>query len=99
GRPHVLGGKGIGYQKRRPGEFEVAGWNVVEVIAEGGTTTHILNGHVVNRGRNIRYLDPDHPGAVRPVSRGRIALEIHAAQLDFRDVQIRMLDHTARRDR
>lgn len=99
GQPRVLGGQGIGYQKRRPGTFEVAGWNVAEVIAEGDATTHILNGHVVNRGRKIRLLDPDRPESPRPVTRGRIALEIEAAEIDFRDVEIRRLDSAADRGR
>jgi hypothetical protein len=92
GEPRVLGGKGIGYQKRLPGKFEVEGWNTIEVIARGDTTTHILNGHVVNQGRNIRLVDPKDPKVTRPVKKGRIALEIEAAELFFRNVEIRMLD-------
>jgi hypothetical protein len=92
GEARVLGGKGIAYQKRLPGDFEVEGWNTVEVIAKGETTTHLLNGHVVNRGRNVRLVDPDNPAATaRPIARGRIALEIEAAEMDFRNVEIRLL--------
>jgi hypothetical protein len=91
GEPRVLGGRGIGYQKRRPGDFEVDGWNMVEVIARGATTVHILNGHVVNQGRKIRFDDPGKPGATRPVDRGRIALEIEAAEICFRNVELRAL--------
>lgn len=81
----VATGKGsIAYQKRLPGAFEVDGWNTAEVIAKGDAITHILNGHVVNRGKNVRL-----NGA--PVVRGRIALEIEAAELDFRNVEIRDL--------
>lgn len=92
GEPRVLGGKGIGYQKRLPGDFEVEGWNTAEVIVKGDTTVHVLNGHVVNRGRNIRFVDPDDPKSAKPVKRGRIALEIEAAEMDFRNVEIKMLD-------
>ena len=92
GQPRVLGGRGIAYQKRLPGDIEVDGWNTVEIIARGDTTTHILNGQVVNQGRNIRFDDPEHPGAPRPVTRGRIALEIEAAELYFRDVELRTLE-------
>jgi hypothetical protein len=91
GQPRVLGGRGIAYLKRIPGEFEVDDWNTVEIVARGNTTTHILNGRVVNKGRNIRLVDPDHPGTTRPVTRGRIALEIEAAELYFRNVEVRML--------
>jgi hypothetical protein len=81
GVARVLGGKGISYQKHFAGEFEVEEWNTAEVIAKGDSVTHILNGHVVNRGTGVRLVDPAHPGApARPVTRGRIALEIEAAE-------------------
>jgi hypothetical protein len=92
GKPRVLGGKGIGYQGRLRGPFEVDGWNTAEVIAKGDTTVHVLNGHVVNRGRNIRLVDPEEPGEPRPITKGRIALEIEAAEMWFRNVEIRQLD-------
>ena len=91
GEPRVLGGQGIGYLKRLPGEFEVEGWNTAEIIVKGDTTTHILNGHVVNRGRNVRFVDQGDPKKVTPITRGRIALEIEAAEMDFRNVEIKML--------
>jgi hypothetical protein len=92
GQERVLGGKAIGYQKRLPGEFEVEGWNTIEVIAKGDTTVHVLNGHVVNRGQKIRFTDPKKPGSSSPVTRGRIALEIEAAEIYFRNVEIRELE-------
>ena len=91
GEPRVLGGKGISYQKRQPGDFEVDGWNVVEVIARADSTIHLLNGHVVNQGRNIRLVSPEKPGESQPITRGRIALEIEAAELYFRNVELRNL--------
>lgn len=92
GQERMLGGRGIAYQKHRAGRFEVDGWNTVEVIARGDTTVHILNGHVVNQGRNIRLVDPEKPGTSRPITRGRIALEIEAAELYFRNVELRNLN-------
>jgi hypothetical protein len=91
GELRVLGGRGIGYQKRLPGNFEVDGWNTIEVIARGDTTEHILNGRLVNQGRNIRFDDQAHPGSPRPITRGRIALEIEAAEIYFRNVELRPL--------
>jgi hypothetical protein len=91
GQPRVLGGKGIGYQKRLPGDFEADGWNTIEIIVKGDTTTHILNGRVVNQGKNIRFTDPEMPVPALPVTRGRIALEIEAAEIDFRNVEIKSL--------
>jgi hypothetical protein len=53
--------------------------------------THILNGRVMSKGTGVRLVDPDRPGAPRPVTRGRIAMEIEAAELYFRNVEIRLL--------
>ncbi len=92
GEAHVLGGKGIAYLKHLAGEFEREGWNTAEIIASGDTTTHILNGQVVSKGTGVRLVDPDRPGAPRPVTRGRIALEIEAAELYFRNIELRLLD-------
>jgi hypothetical protein len=93
GEPRVLGGKGIAYQKHLAGDFEVDGWNKAEVIAREDSTVHILNGHVVNQGKHVRFTDfegPEKP--TRPIMRGRIALEIEAAEIDFRNVEIMLFD-------
>lgn len=92
GQPRVLGGKGIAYQKHLAGTFEVDEWNTIEVIAKGDSTVHILNGHVVNRGEKVRFTDPEKPGSTGPVTKGRIALEIEAAEIYFRKVEIRELE-------
>jgi Domain of Unknown Function (DUF1080) len=88
GEPRVLGGRGIAYQRHLAGEFEVDGWNTVEVIARGDSTVHILNGHVVNQGGNVRLTDPAKPETTRPIKSGRIALEIEAAEIFFRNVEM-----------
>jgi len=95
GEAHVLGGKGIAYQGHLAGDHERDGWNTVEVIAQGDTVTHRLNGRLINQGTKVRLVDPDQNNAVRPISRGRIALEIEAAEIYFRDVEIRSLDEAS----
>jgi hypothetical protein len=95
GAPRVLGGKTLGYQKHLAGEWEKEGWNTAEIVVRGDTTTHILNGQVVNFGKNVRLLDPKEPGPARPLLRGRIALEIEAAELYFRNVEIQLLETPA----
>jgi hypothetical protein len=92
GVAHVLGSPGISYQKHLAGEFERDGWNTAEIIARGDTVTHILNGQVVNKGTGVRLVDPENPGKRRPITRGRIALEIEAAELYFRNVELRLLE-------
>lgn len=95
GEAYVLNAKGIVFLKHRAGEFEREGWNTAEIIARGDTTTHILNGQVINTGTGARLLDPEKPGPPRPVTRGRIALEIEAAELYFRGVELRRLGEAA----
>jgi len=99
GKPRVLGGKGIAYQKHLAGEHEREGWNTAEIIARGDSVTHVLNGRVINRGQDVRLVDPEKGGEARPVRRGRIALEIEAAEIYFRKVEIRSLDQEAGRGR
>lgn len=89
GQAKVQGGKGIFYQKHLAGDHELEGWNKAEVVVKEGAVTHILNGRVVNQGKNLRYADPKHDGAIRKVDKGRIALEIEAAEIYFRKVEIK----------
>ena len=98
GEPRVLGGKGIGYQRRLIGPFERDGWNTAEIIARGDTVAHILNGTTVNRGVRVRLVDPEKPGESKPITRGRIALEIEAAEIYFRNVRIRPLTSETKPD-
>jgi hypothetical protein len=91
GVARVLGGKGIAYQKHLAGDWEVEGWNTGEIIARGDTVVHKLNGRVVNRGTGVRLVDEADPSRSTPITRGRIALEIEAAELWFKDVEIRDL--------
>lgn len=92
GKPRVMGGAGYKYQKHIATNFENVGWNTVEIIAKGDTITHLLNGHLVNQAQNVRFSEADKPGKSQPVTRGRIAIEIEAAEIDFRRVEIQMLE-------
>ena len=92
GVPRVLGLKGIDYQHRLAEVPERDGWNDVEIIAKGDQVTHRLNGKVVNRAVAVRFDDSEKPGHPVPITKGRIALEIEAAELWFRNVEIRPAD-------
>jgi hypothetical protein len=94
GKEYDMGGKGIAYQKHLAGDHELGGWNTAEIIAKGTSVTHILNGKVLNEAKNVRLIDPEKGGDAKPVSRGRIALEIEAAEVYFRNVEIRELSTT-----
>jgi 3-keto-disaccharide hydrolase len=76
------------------GDFEVDGWNTAEVVARGQNTIHILNGRVVSQGKNIRLRESQTDETTTPITRGRIALEIEAAEIFFRNVEIRLFDET-----
>ena len=91
GEPVVFGGSGIAYQTRGIMN-ELSGWNTLEVIAKGTSVTHILNGKTVNRCENVRKVDAKDPTRSSPVSEGRIALEIEAAEIQYRNIEIKRLD-------
>ena len=76
-------------QARASNSREVDGWNRVEIIARGDAITHILNGVTVNEGCNVRCLATEAGDHDRPVSKGRIALEIEAAEVFFRNIVLR----------
>lgn len=90
GQPITIGGGGIAYHHRH-GMFELDGWNTIELISNGNTVTHILNGKLVNRAENVRQLDPEHPGPPVALTRGRIALEFEATEIFYRNIEIRSL--------
>ena len=91
GQPRVMGGKRAAFQSHLPGNLEVDGWNTGEIMLRGDHTTHILNGKTVNEGTKMRQVD-EKTGQLRPLLRGRIALEIEAAEINYRDIEIRRLD-------
>jgi hypothetical protein len=92
GQPRLVAGRDYSYQKHLAGDFEQPGWNTIEVIARGDTTVHLLNGHEVNRAKNIRFIEPGTKGPARTVTKGKIALELEAAEISFRNVEIRSLE-------
>jgi putative membrane-bound dehydrogenase-like protein len=91
GLPVVFGGSGISYQTRSVMN-ELAGWNNLEVIARGSSVTHVLNGKTVNRCENARKIDAAVPTHSSPVTQGKIALEIEAAEIQYRNIEIKQLE-------
>ena len=76
----------------KSGDFEDrAGWNTVEVILQGDQSTHLVNGRIVNRVRDIRQPDPQDPSRMIPLTNGRILLEAEGSEIWFRDVKIKPL--------
>ena len=65
-------------------------WTVLELVAVGDRAVHLVNGHVVMVLDNLRSVGED--GTTRPMAGGRIQLQSEAAEVFFKDVEIRPLD-------
>ncbi|MDN4504295.1 DUF1080 domain-containing protein [Alteromonadaceae bacterium BrNp21-10] len=61
-------------------------WNSVELISVGHKSLHIVNGQVVMALQNSRYLDD---GVSRPLTKGHILLQSEAAEVFYKQIQIR----------
>ncbi|MGH9502667.1 MAG: 3-keto-disaccharide hydrolase [Terriglobales bacterium] len=76
----------------KSGDFENReGWNSVDVIIEGNQSTHLINGRIVNRARDIQRPDPENPSRMIPLKSGRILLEAEGSEIWFRDIRIKPL--------
>jgi len=54
-------------------------WNVVEVIADGNTVKHVVNGVLTNEGTNLSH------------TRGKILLQSEGAEVFYRKIELRPL--------
>ncbi len=76
----------------KSGDFENRdGWNSVDVILQGDQTTHLVNGRIVNRARDIQHPDPANPSRMVPLKSGRILLEAEGSEIWFRDIRVKPL--------
>ncbi len=79
---------------RQSGNYErMDGWNTLDLIAFGDQAAHLVNGRIVNTLFKMRKRDAT--GALVPMTKGRIALELEWAEISFRNVKIRPLDADA----
>ena len=65
---------------------EQDGWNTVDIIVQGGTATHMINGQVNNRAYTLYT-----PGG-KVLDSGKILLQAEGAEVFYRNVQIRQLE-------
>ncbi|MEO5772500.1 MAG: DUF1080 domain-containing protein [Sphingomicrobium sp.] len=80
-----------GYERIRHGALnEVPGWNTLEVIVRGDTSTHIVNGFVNMRTTNLKKWDSARKAWV-PLTHGRILLQAEYAEVYYRNIRIRPL--------
>lgn len=61
-------------------------WNTLELICFGDTSLHIVNGHVVNMVKNIRY---DINGKTLPIESGKIQIQSEAAEVYYKNITIK----------
>ncbi|MEO9803600.1 MAG: DUF1080 domain-containing protein [Reichenbachiella sp.] len=64
-------------------------WNTLELICFEGKSLHIVNGEVVMILKNSRYVID---GKSIPLTKGKIQLQSEAAEVYFKDIEIRTLD-------
>lgn len=74
--------------KQADHERPYGAWNTVEVIAEGDTATHLVNGEVVLQLFNSRQVID---GREVPLTRGRIQIQSEGAEIWIRKVELRPL--------
>jgi hypothetical protein len=70
---------------------DLTGWNVVEVILQGDRSIHLVNGRIVNASHDIKQPDPQNPGKLISLARGRIALQGEGAETWYRSVKVKPL--------
>lgn len=77
---------------RKTGDFErLDSWNQLDLIAFGDQAAHLVNGRIVTTLFAMRTRREDNPAVWRPLTGGRIALEIEAAEISFRNIILRPL--------
>ena len=86
--PEPTGGRKI----RDTGDFELLdGWNQIEVVCRNDTAMHLVNGVRLNNLTRLQQPDARNPGQFIPLTRGRIAVQLEAAELWIRRFEIRAL--------
>lgn len=65
-------------------------WTTLELISFEGKSLHIVNGQVAMILQNSRYIAQD--GTEIPLTQGKIQLQSEAAEVFYRDIQIRSLN-------
>jgi hypothetical protein len=75
------------------GDFEhILEWNTIELLVIGNKAAHLVNGRVVNSLFELEGQDVTDRNIYRPLTRGRIGLELECAESYFRRIEIRAFD-------
>jgi hypothetical protein len=92
GQRFTVPSKGVPGRIIKDGDYEhpVGQWNTLELYTVGPTSVHVVNGHVVmvlHRPRQL--LD----GKEVPLTRGKIQLQSEGAEVFYRHIVLRHIDH------
>lgn len=81
----------IGYYCMRSANFEKphGEWNILELICFEDKSLHIVNGEVAMILQNSRYVSE---GVSIPLTKGKIQLQSEAAEVFYKEIEIRNLD-------
>ncbi|MEO6361025.1 MAG: DUF1080 domain-containing protein [Sphingomicrobium sp.] len=97
GVPVLVGTYG-GFERIRHGALnELPGWNRLEVIVRGDSSTHIVNGFVNMRATGLKSWDSARKAWV-PLTHGKLALQAEYAEVYYRNIRIRPLTPAEMRD-
>lgn len=66
-------------------------WNTVEILCVGASAAHILNGRIVNSFFEMEGRDSVDHRQWRPLTKGRIGIQIEAAETMVKNIRIRPL--------
>jgi hypothetical protein len=88
---HKPGAPMVAGIKRRiikDGDYErpTGQWNQIEIVCLGDTALHIVNGRVNLRLKNLRHVVD---GNEVPLTRGKIQLQSEAAEIFYRNIEVR----------
>jgi hypothetical protein len=93
GSPVTRGGTGEKPFARfhRGYNWEVPGWNRLELEVRGDDAKFTVNGHVVNEALDMKYWDVTER-SWKPLTRGRILLQAEGAELFYRNITLTPLE-------
>jgi hypothetical protein len=88
GTPKVVDGANGNVQHSRSANYEIDGWNSVELQVSGGAAVYVVNGHVVNKIVGVN----DRSGTTGvPITAGPIALQAEHAEVFYRNIRIEVV--------
>jgi hypothetical protein len=87
--PMGVGGNRSGFVQHSQDYEKPGQWNTIELICFGDKSIHIVNGHVVMALSKMVYADS---GELKPLTKGKIQLQSEAAEVFYKDIQIRNIN-------